>query len=189
MVEINDVQVRFEQVEFQDSKGYLQTYPHIISGTARIKEFLPHDVTSFVVIAQMAYGWMPTIPRISIGHYNDTFWEDIENGSLDIDFLTALKAFCNNSVIGMSKVLHFLNPVQYAIWDRKNCIVLTGLTSHSTANKIFRYIEYCEDIRLIGANHDAELQIIKNHYINLNRCEQNTSLPRVIEMTLYYSAQ
>lgn len=39
--------------------------------------------------------------------------------SLDEKELDLLKRRINNSMVGLSKLLHFINPEQYAIWDSK----------------------------------------------------------------------
>jgi len=45
---------------------------------------------------------------------------------LKVKELDALKACINNSLVGASKLLHFINPEQYAIWDSKIFKYVTG---------------------------------------------------------------
>ena len=84
--------------------------------------FISHRVNSmndFWKKVAFAYSWMPTIPNIDIqkSELNDDleFWKmlnRLENG-LKIDrksFLVKLVPNINNSIVGTSKVLHFIAP-------------------------------------------------------------------------------
>ena len=42
------------------------------------------------------------------------------------DEILILKRLINNSLVGVSKLLHFINPNVYAIWDSRVCNFLTG---------------------------------------------------------------
>lgn len=67
---------------------------------------------------------MPTIPNNSNFSNNDEVLEILNKAKLDESLLSGyelgkLQIACNNSLIGVSKLLHFINPHKYAIWDRK----------------------------------------------------------------------
>ena len=81
-----------------------------------------------VVGLHIVYGWMPTIPKLDgiaqwDQHRKDNLTETLTravNGTLPSDDeLGGLMAFSNNSMIGASKVLHFLNPSVLPIWDSR----------------------------------------------------------------------
>ena len=81
-----------------------------------------------VVGLHIVYGWMPTIPRLAgIMQWDQkrktllaaTLTGAITGkGPTDAE-LGGLMAFSNNSMIGASKILHFLNPSRLPIWDSR----------------------------------------------------------------------
>lgn len=103
--------------------SYVLSYPHLLSYFAPITSFKPEDV---VRGAHMVYGWMPTVLDL----HSHSFNEDIQAVA---DILTKAKnpgiisdleikkiaALINNSFVGASKLLHFVDPNQFAIWDSK----------------------------------------------------------------------
>ena len=101
---------------------YVQSYPHMIEYFAKIKEFTVSDV---VVGAHMIYGWMPTILHVDKKKTDPQevvrILQALKDGNADLskDDLTTLKQYMNNSIVGASKILHFVAPEQYPIWDSK----------------------------------------------------------------------
>jgi hypothetical protein len=99
--------------------SYIKTYPEFIQFFKNINNISKHDL---VISSHFVYGWMPTII--------DLKFQDIEgvlksinkakNGALlTIAELELLKSTINNSLVGLSKLLHFINPFDYAIWDSR----------------------------------------------------------------------
>ena len=81
-----------------------------------------------VVGLHIVYGWMPTIPQLGrIMQWDQQRKSDLTatltravNGNVPTDVeLAELMAFSNNSMIGASKLLHFLNPSTFPIWDTR----------------------------------------------------------------------
>lgn len=78
------------------------------------------DRHRFIIATHMVYGWMPRMLEL-----RETGLEEavemvnrVRTGSLlSIAELAKLKEIMNNSISGMSKLLHFLNPRNYAICD------------------------------------------------------------------------
>jgi hypothetical protein len=76
----------------------------------------------------IVYGWMPTIPKLGkIMQWDKVRRDQLTNAltkatlgyvPTDADLRT-LKEFCNNSMIGASKLLHFLCPKRFPIWDSR----------------------------------------------------------------------
>ena len=99
---------------------YHCTYPYLLQFAESVEEF---DPNTFVQIAHMAYGWMPT--RLTQSGSDESFLHCAQilncakkDGGLPGRSLEMLAASINNSIIGASKVLHFVNPTNFAIWDR-----------------------------------------------------------------------
>lgn len=59
--------------------------------------------------------------------------------------LAAVVGFCNNSVIGTSKLLHFLEPERFAIWDSRIAAALGASISYaSVESQIDQYLTYLD---------------------------------------------
>ncbi len=98
---------------------YLATYPSILKFGKALGTITANHFNQLVV---MAYGWMPRIVRINQRHVPKAIAalttaasakviEDLSVGQLrDIEC-------CVNSVVGASKVLHFVNDDVFPIWD------------------------------------------------------------------------
>jgi hypothetical protein len=102
------------------SEQYLRTYPELLRSTALLAREMGED--ALPAIAHMAYGWMPTILK----KFSDskpaivgpaTGCRSIEEASGLIQSLE--DSPINNSWVGMSKVLHFVNPDFFPIWDSR----------------------------------------------------------------------
>lgn len=104
---------------------YSMAYPALLSHFSGLR-IITWDAA--VVGLHIVYGWMPTIPRLD----GIMGWDEIKrqtlvtaltsakNGQMPSDDeLETLKAFCNNSIIGASKLLHFLRPEAFPIWDSR----------------------------------------------------------------------
>ena len=108
--------------------SYIYSYPAMISFFKNKDILTTNDV---IVGIHMVYGWMPTILAIKgihniekatnilnkLKHYNkDTVIWKIDNIEEDLELL---KLIFNNSIVGVSKFLHFMKPELYPIYDSK----------------------------------------------------------------------
>jgi len=105
-----------------ENASYIRSYPHMLEYFHDIPQLTAKDV---VVGAHMVYGWMPTIVHLN---KNGAKLEDVipilqsaKDGdvALNTNELEVVKKCVNNSIVGASKLLHFINPEQYPIWDSK----------------------------------------------------------------------
>ena len=115
------------------------------------EEITEHDL---VVGANFTYGWMPTILNFKSDEFSSAI--SILNqakGSERIsdEQLYTLKQLIINSLVGVSKLLHFINPNVYAIWDSRVCNFLTGKTHKykiETSHLFWSYLDLCKRISL-----------------------------------------
>lgn len=122
---------------------YLVSYQIIIEHFNKRKEE-KYTHNDFISAILFAYSWMPTIPKIcsktlseldkNIFHSPDTINSELEK----------LVVITNNSVVGLSKALHFMYPNDFPIWDSNIHKYLKGQKSNYGINKITNYIEYIE---------------------------------------------
>ena len=154
------------------------------------RNIITKDAISLFGIANMVYGWMPTmldnIDKETIEDQNkiSNIWENITLGSLDSDFLNEIKNITNNSIVGGSKLLHFVNPNNYAIFDSK---VYKAITENKTSQcNTENYIQYMKKLtQLIKEN--TEMDKLKNEFHKKNEKDNRITNFRYIELILWYS--
>jgi hypothetical protein len=104
---------------------YSMAYPALLSHFACLQTV---NWDAAVLGLHIVYGWMPTIPRLGGIMKWDvkqqqklvTILTNAKKGKEPTDDeMETLTAFCNNSVIGASKFLHFLRPETFPIWDSR----------------------------------------------------------------------
>lgn len=103
-----------------------------------------------IVLAHAVYGWMPTI----LDHFEfsetfpaSTFLADVRSGVLPDEPVV------NGSWIGTSKLLHFLAPTIWPIWDRRVAVHF-GLRHFSQQNKREAYSSYASFLREEAPKHE-----------------------------------
>lgn len=105
-----------------DSKkeNYLISYPHFLKYFKNIDEI---KLDNLIIGISFTYSWMPTILKsINLENAEKTIviLNEVKKGkNLDENELFILKKTFNNSLVGTSKLLHFINPDKYAIWDSR----------------------------------------------------------------------
>lgn len=99
---------------------YVEMYQYYVNF---FKEKDTLNNSDIVIGVGFTYSWMPTIlKRLNLSNI-DQVTKILNNvkQSIEIsddDFLL-LKEFSNNSLVGASKLLHFINPEDYAIWNSR----------------------------------------------------------------------
>ena len=123
---------------------YIASYPHLLDFFKLKKVITAGDV---VCGAHMVYGWMPTVlelhsdaERCDLGNAAVMLTKVKAGTSLNGAEIEALASLVNNSLVGVSKLLHFLAPNAYAIWDSKVfAFVHDKRAHHYRVNNVQRY--------------------------------------------------
>lgn len=139
----------------RDPRRYRSSYP------ALLQLFQNLDLDDGLAVRAAAltvYGWMPTIMRsvdLDAVRRIRPVLDRLRREGVDAvaDYLANsspqgrrhLLTFVNNSVVGTSKFLHFLNPNGFAIWDSK-IASLFGIQSLSGINSTRNYSNYISAI-------------------------------------------
>lgn len=131
--------------------SYIQSYRHLLSYFAN-KQLL--DEADLVRGAHMVYGWMPTILDIYpeelcgislVGAAS--LLEVAKERDLYEQELGFLKGLINNSIVGASKLLHFVAPERYAIWDSRIYAFCFGRKGWEyQINSVAAYIAYINNL-------------------------------------------
>ena len=151
-------------------KSYILSYPEFVHYFKMLNKISKHNI---VIGAHFAYGWMPTIFDFRSNKFEEVI--DIlniaKNGDdLNVSQLNTLKQCFNNSLVGTSKILHFINPEKFAIWDSKICryVLQTKTKSNPHISKpeyYLAYLRFCKYItELNGFNEVHNILISKMGY-------------------------
>ncbi len=131
--------IKYEPI--QDS--YSASYPEFLKYFNDINgQLTDHHL---VIGSHFVYGWMPTIVKLKISELGEVLTalnKAKAGGKLKADELVLLKKCINNSIVGASKLLHFINPNIYAIWDSRIHRYSTGKKSQYSVNNSQTYLNY-----------------------------------------------
>jgi len=84
-------------------------------------------------------------------------------------------------MVGLSKLLHFINPIDYAIWDSRIFKYITEKKSQYGIDKVENYLAYLEKLReIINLNGYGEL-----HNLVEKQFEYAISPMRAIEILMF----
>ncbi len=127
--------------------SYLLSYPHLLNYFAAKSSFSAEDL---VCGAHMVYGWMPTIldlyahkPNIDLTEAACIMNTAKSSGILTDNQIIQLGKLVNNSLVGASKLLHFISPEHFAIWDSKVYAYIFREKAHNyRVNDVSKYRHY-----------------------------------------------
>jgi hypothetical protein len=100
------------------------------------------------------------------------------------DELNLLKSTFNNSLVGTSKLLHFINPEIYPIWDSRVYRYLTNSEPyHNRIGDTSSFLQYVEWVRIITQhpNFNNAIRTVEN------RVGYKMTRVRVAELIMYSS--
>jgi len=171
----------FENFSISEDNSYLKTYSEFIKYFQNINEIDKHNL---VISSHFVYGWMPTIITLKTDNLNQVLklLNEVKNGHiLNTTEIEILKNCINNSLVGLSKLLHFINPQNYAIWDSRIFRFLTNKKSQYGISNPETYLQYLKEIKNIE-NQDGYIVIHKK----IEKCVGYDLFPtRAIEILLF----
>ncbi len=148
------------------NESYILTYPEFIRYFKDIEQIKQHNL---VVGSHFVYGWMPTIISLNLDRLDKTleYLNKAKSGDLlDGEEIEHLKRCINNSLVGLSKLLHFINPYVYAIWDSRIFRYLTEKNTPYGIDRPANYLQYLEGLNEI-VNHSKFYEIkalVQRHF-------------------------
>jgi hypothetical protein len=198
-INIGDFMDLAKKIDFaKESKSYFVSYPEFLNyfrqlGLNKIER---HHL---VIGINFTYGWMPT--TFDFCSYDFSRANDILNNAknneekITEDELYILKKMFNNSLVGTSKLLHFISPNKYAIWDSR--VYRYIYKDDKDPNQEFlncpkTYLQYLKKLNdLIESDklllNKLKLILEKNINDNLG-VKLDLSLTRCLEMIMFYNA-
>ncbi len=170
-----------ERLALTGGDSYISTYPEFLIYFANIDRIKEHHL---VISSHFVYGWMPTIIQLNLEQKDKVLLllNAVKSGhALDKSELEILKSSINNSLVGLSKLLHFINPKDYAIWDSRIYRYLTERKSSYGIDKPELYLEYLNGLKRIAKHRDyANL-----HKIIAKNFDYEIYPNRAIEITMF----
>lgn len=146
---IDRLKIDVENFAVFANDSYIESYPEFLKYFESLKLIEKHHL---IISSHFVYGWMPTIIQIDTRDLNKVLFllNAAKSGhELTINELEILKSCINNSMVGLSKLLHFINPQDYAIWDSRIFKYLTGKKSQYGIDKAVNYNAYLKEIKKI----------------------------------------
>lgn len=136
--------------EVSKDNSYAKTYQEFIKYFENIKIIEEHHL---IISSHFIYGWMPTIINLNLQETEKTLrlLNKAKSGiDLNIQEFDYLIVTINNSMVGLSKLLHFIKPDKYAIWDSRIFRFVTGKKSQYGISNPRNYLEYLSIIKSIS---------------------------------------
>jgi hypothetical protein len=171
---------------FPGAESYLMSYAAFVRFfNKKPKQQLTED--DLVIGIHFAYGWMPAIFEFKHADLNAAviIINHAKNGELLTKAeLKVLKTLLNNSIVGTSKLLHFISPANYAIWDSRVYRFVTGKdkVDHGRVNSVKLYADYLERIRELVKEKQFKTMV---HQPLCEQLNQEISPLRALELVLF----
>ena len=183
------------QIE-DETQSYLHSYPYFINYFANIQNH-KIEIDNLVIGIHFVYGWMPTIFEFK-NHEDFVVATEILNKAkvgepLKSKDYETLKRLLNGSLVGTSKLLHFINPEKYAIWDsRVHNYLRKNIESHKFSYDIGdisnyeRYLNYLSEVT--SSVEFSEIYSLVNEKIE-NKFKYKISSFRAIELLMFINGK
>lgn len=170
-----------EKLILIDNDSYIESYVEFIKYFENINVIEKHHL---IIASHFVYGWMPTIIHLNTKELERVLFllNAAKSGKiLTEQELEILKYCVNNSMVGTSKLLHFINPRIYAIWDRRIYRYLTGEKSSYGIGNPRKYLEYLAGLQKVTQHQNYD----DLHFLIERRFSYNISPMRAIEFVMF----
>ena len=175
----------YQKLNIDYKQSYLKSYPVFIEYFKNLNEI---KYANLVIASHFVYGWMPTI--LYLGEFDIENTLEILNKTkkcenLSFEEISLIKKNINNSMVGTSKLLHFINPKEFAIWDSRIVRYITGKKHPYGIDKYENYVHYNYILKNVVCSDFRIQEIIKEFKMGFS-CENNSmSDLRAIELILF----
>lgn len=146
-----------------DIKNDYISYPEFLKYFNNLTTITKHNL---IIGINFTYGWMPTILNFRSDNFINaiTILNNAKKGvKPTVNQLDILKGLFNNSLVGTSKLLHFINPNIFAIWDSRVFRYLTNKEPYYSriqdCNTYFSYLSFCKLITTMKEYNNAHISI------------------------------
>jgi hypothetical protein len=125
-------------------RSYLRSYPEFVR---YFDELSVIENNNTIIASNFTFAWLPTIPRLALHLLDDVtrILNCAKRGALlDLEDFCIVQRFLGNSTVAASKLLHFVCPSNYVIWDGKVLafLRLSDSTYPSNSNSPPSYLKF-----------------------------------------------
>lgn len=173
-----------ESIVIPKEEQYLTAYKEFINYYENLDKLSEHHT---IIGISFTYSWMPTILDFRSNKMNEAtqILNYAKQGNRpSLTELDILKSCFNNSLVGSSKLLHFINPNKFAIWDSRVYRYLFNQTPHSyrveNNNTYLNYLYFCD--HLINSSEINTLKKIVEEKVGYTITKM-----RAIELIFFYN--
>jgi hypothetical protein len=169
-------------------RSYLHYYRAISEYFVSVQTF---DTDSFIVAAHVVYGWMPGVLELAVDEPVDLQRAASALNRSRMEFfndedLEHLIRVMNNSLVGVSKLLHFASPEIFAIWEPNVYrFVIEKRPFHYRMNSTREFADY--HAKLKGLREDTQFPSFHSS-VNQVVGYQVTAL-RALELAIFYCSR
>ena len=170
----------------EGERSFIYSYPFFVKFFESKEELTEKDI---IIGASFVYSWMPTMLRFDKNKSPNNIDDCLQycniakknERMLTKNELETLKEFINNSIVGTSKLLHFINQNAYPIWDSRVARCFGVQEGNVNSVDIYlKYIQWCNDF--INSKNDQ--YGIKEMMKKIEGVEKVTKL-RALELVLF----
>lgn len=179
-IQLKELKLELDKLDLIES-SYIKSYPFFINYFENIETI---KLEHLIIASHFVYGWMPTIIDLSFKNTEAVLkvLNKAKQGELlnEGELLIGKKAI-NNSLVGLSKLLHFINPSVYAIWDSRIFRFLTHKKSSYGISEPINYLKYLNYLGVLVLD-----SRFKNIHKNVNQIVgYEVSSLRAIELIMF----
>lgn len=148
-LKLENLKTEIESFKVDEENSYLNSYQEFIQYFSEAPKIEKHHL---IISSHFVYGWMPTILKLKLNNIEEVL-QILNNAKtnkiLNSIELEKLRFSVNNSLVGTSKLLHFINPEIYPIWDSKIFKYWSGNKTTYGIHKPENYLEFTDQVREI----------------------------------------
>ncbi|PHO09080.1 hypothetical protein CPG37_10810 [Malaciobacter canalis] len=187
---IDSLEFHLSNIDRFEDTQYFDSYFEFVKYFENIETI---DYHSLVISSYFTYGWMPTILKNfdmkgDVSKPLTVFNKVKKNVDIDEEEYMSLVKCINNSIVGVSKILHFINPYEYPIFDSriKNYFKTNNLLdslwkpTYQNKNKDIQQYKTYRDVCLTIIN-DGRFDSIYDMSIQKLGLDRNLTKMRVLE--------
>lgn len=180
-LEITQIKNLWSNLKFEDRSSDFLSYKYFVHYFSNIEKITEEN---FIIWSNFCYGWMPRMLTIKEFSSLPSIIEILnkaknQDSYLNINELNILKTSINNSIVWVSKLLHFINPRKYPIWDSR----VWKIFHLKDINNVNLYKEYMDEVTRFCNENSTYVEEITQ--ILWKRMGYSISWIRAIEFILF----
>jgi hypothetical protein len=182
-IDINKIEKDSLKIKNISDNSYIQSYKEFIKYFDGLDEIKKENL---IIGSHLVYGWMPKVLRLNLRQEKEVLQilNEVKRGVLiSKTNLETLRSAIGNSMVGVSKLLHFISPKKYAIWDsRVYSYIHNGVKPYDYQIKRPElYLEYLQEMEKVS----KETAVKEIQSTVVKACGYKATPFRAIELVMF----